>query len=196
MVDNLNNEVWVAVRDYEGLYEVSNIGRVKSLSKHITGGVADYITPIRILKQQQKATGYLRVPLCKDGVTKLKSVHRLVMISFVGINQELPEVNHKNGLKDDNRLENLEWSNRSLNQKHRYDVLGHTVTNSPFKKGKDHILYGKSPYNSIGIICDTLGVEFKSFAEAERCLGIYKGSIYEYFSGKKHHVDGLTFRMR
>lgn len=121
-------EVWKDIKEYEGLYQVSNFGRLKSLTKR--GGK----TP-RILKQQDR-NGYKRVPLTDNsGVRKYKSVHLLVLTTFKGKKIDC-ECNHKDGDKSNNNIENLEWLTRSQNQKHAFDnglqipLLGEQVNNS------------------------------------------------------------------
>lgn len=99
------HEIWKPVQDYEGLYEVSNFGSVRSLPRkagnfHIKG---------RILKQFKSRQGYYSVCLSKDGTSKTFAVHRLVAISFVPNPENKVTVNHINEDKLDNRAENLEW---------------------------------------------------------------------------------------
>jgi hypothetical protein len=117
-------EQWLPVKDYEGCYEVSNLGRVKSL--HLVGGAT------RILKGAKKRWGYIEVSLYKNGVGKNRSVHRLVAVAFIPNPENKLEVNHINGDKVDNRVENLEWNTRTENQLHSYRVLGH----KPWNAGK------------------------------------------------------------
>jgi len=103
-------EIWKDVPGYEGHYQVSNLGRVKSLkwSKE------------RILKPRLDRVGYYHVGLCEGGERKSNLVHRLVMLAFVG--ESDLQVNHKNGEKSDNRLENLEYCTSSENTQHAYDT--------------------------------------------------------------------------
>ena len=194
MIQNLDNEIWMPVVGYEGLYEVSNMGRVKTLERTYTQGVAPFTVKEAIKIASVKNTGYLRVMLSKNCKPKSYSIHRLVIIAFYGYHEILKEVNHKNGVKSDNRLENLEWSDRSKNITHSFRVLGRTNSHSPFKKGKDHILYGKISANAKKVRCETLGVDFPSLAQADKELGIYKGGVHEICIGKRVQINGLTFR--
>lgn len=98
-------ENWKDIAGYEGRYQVSDMGRVRNK----TG---------RILSPAKNSRGYQRVLLCKDGKKKNHSVHRLVALAFVPIGREGLEVNHINGIKTDNRAENLEWVTRSENMAH------------------------------------------------------------------------------
>lgn len=95
-------EVWKPIIGYEGLYEVSSKGRVRSLPfKH---------SRCKILKLVPKKKGYLFLTLSKNGVQKPHSVHRLVAMAFIPNPENKPTVNHKNEIRTDNRVENLEWA--------------------------------------------------------------------------------------
>jgi HNH endonuclease/NUMOD4 motif len=113
------NEIWVNAYNYEQKYEVSNLGKVrkKSTKRELIGHI-NY--------------GYHIVSLTKNNKTTNKRVHRLVLQSFLG-NKEGLVVNHKNGIKTDNRLENLEWVTISENTQHSFD-MGFQV----HKKGVDY----------------------------------------------------------
>jgi len=114
-------ENWKPVVGYEGIYEVSDHGQIKRIAGW-TDGRAIKIKGIRKLKKSQN--GYLRITLHRDMLKKEFAVHRLVMAAFVGPLPFGHEVNHKNGEKQDNRLENLEYITHSGNKLHSYRVLG------------------------------------------------------------------------
>lgn len=101
-------EIWKDIEGYEGLYQVSNMGRVKSLSNNKK-------RKEKILKSSKDGGGYLMVGLCKDGKQKCHKIHRLVASAFLDNPNNLIEVNHINEIKTDNCAENLEWCNRSYN---------------------------------------------------------------------------------
>ena len=121
----MDNEIWKQVKGYEGIYEISSIGRLKRLSKTYTdkNGVT-YSKKESITIGQKTKQGYLRTGLTKNGVRTKYLVHRLVAESFIPNPENKKQVNHKNGIKDDNRLDNLEWCTNSENIKHAYDKLG------------------------------------------------------------------------
>lgn len=106
----MSKEIWKDVPGYEGRYQVSNLGRFASIKKNH-----------RIIRKISKfSTGYLCVSL--DGKAKL--LHRLVALSFISNPENKPQINHKNGVKADNTVDNLEWCTRSENCFHRDRELG------------------------------------------------------------------------
>lgn len=110
-------ERWASVEGYEGRYEVSSHGNVRSLNYKRTG-------QIRNLAPTVSGTGYLAVNL-RDGLTsQTKTVHRLVARAFVEGYEPQKDVNHKNGVKIDNHYQNLEWLTRAQNLSHARNILG------------------------------------------------------------------------
>lgn len=104
-------EIWRDIPDYEGLYQVSNLGRVKSLNYNRTNVE-------KILKLVQDRNGYLIVKLSKKGKAKLKKVHRLVAQAFIPNPNNLPQINHKNEIVSDNISDNLEWCTAQYNKEY------------------------------------------------------------------------------
>lgn len=106
----MEKEIWKEIEVFGGNYSVSSEGRVRS-----NGLLKGKNSKVRILKTEMSKKGYLRVGLVKDGKQKKYLVHRLVAIAFLDNQNNLPDVNHKNECKTDNRLINLEWMSRRDN---------------------------------------------------------------------------------
>ena len=120
-------EIWKQIKDYPN-YEVSNLGDVKNINTNY------------ILKKENHTMGYFRIKLSKKNVF----IHRLVAITFIDNKQKKRNVNHINGIKTDNRVENLEWNTQSENVKHSFDFLNRVSV-----KGVNH---GSSILSEIEVI--------------------------------------------
>ena len=107
-------EVWKDIKSYEGIYQVSNLGRVKSLARHKVIGSATFLAEENILINVN-VKGYSRVSLCKDKKVKQHSIHRLVGMAFLDNPCNLPMINHKDENKANNNVENLEWCTGKYN---------------------------------------------------------------------------------
>lgn len=105
-------EKWIAVPKYEGLYEVSDRGRVRSLDRIDSRG---WRRKGKVLSPRRHRNGHLRVDLWKNGKGREMSVHRLVLLAFIGPCPKGMEACHWNDIPDDNRLQNLRWDDRSAN---------------------------------------------------------------------------------
>ena len=113
-------EVWKSVPGYEGFYEVSSLGMVRSLPHPIRKRRGNFIVTEmyegKILKQYANHKGYLMVRMYKNGLSHDFPVHHLVLLSFVPNPENLPQVNHKDEDKKNNRVENLEWCTNDYNR--------------------------------------------------------------------------------
>ena len=109
-------EIWRDVNGYNGKYQVSNFGRVKSLAKRVWNGQNWWIQPEKILKPQVCRNGYLEVSL-SDGHSNQKKhlIHRLVAAAFIPNPNNFPVVNHKDENRQNNNVENLEWCTTMYN---------------------------------------------------------------------------------
>ena len=119
-------ELWKIIEDYNN-YEISNYGRVRSLNYNRTNQVC-------IMINRKISSGYLAAHLSKKGVSKNKLINRLVAIAFIPNPENKPFVNHINGIKTDNRVENLEWNTAKENTQHSFGT-GLQIS----LKGEDHV---------------------------------------------------------
>lgn len=180
------------VKGWEGLYEIDKLGNVFSLPKTITYvDGRTYTYKYRSRKSVLAGPGYSMLFLSNGNFKEFVYVHRLLALTFLGDpvgNRN--HVNHKNGIKTDNRLENLEWVTRSENIQHSYDVL----KNKPPGIGKRGALHCRSKA-IIGTSTDGLGttIEFTALQEAAR-NGFSAGTICRCISGQNKSHKGFTWK--
>lgn len=103
-------EIWKDIGGYTGLYQVSNLGRVQRLFRKRK----------KIKSQVKNRDGYMTVSVSTKSIVRVRRVHRLVALAFIPNPKDKETVNHKNGIKSDNHLENLEWSTRKENTNHAW----------------------------------------------------------------------------
>ena len=137
----VKSEIWKNIKSYEGLYQISNLGNVRSLDRVIEGGGSQNKRKLkgRVLKSSLKSNGYLGFTLCKEGSFKYVSGHRLVAENFLKNPHGLKQVNHIDGNKVNNEVTNLEWCNAFQNMKHAFesnlvDNRGEGSPNSKYKE--------------------------------------------------------------
>lgn len=108
-LENLEGEIWKDIKGYEGYFQISNMGRVKSLHRYFNNNGG--LTPVKekIRKQAKDTKGYLRTELSISGKGETKKIHRLVAEAFIPNSNNLPQVNHIDEIKTNNVYINLEW---------------------------------------------------------------------------------------
>ena len=185
--------------DYRGLYQISNLGRIKSLKRK-------YTTGNKILKYHKNNNGYCYIDLCKNAKTKKFLIHRLVAIHFIPNLNNLPQVNHKDENKENNCVENLEWCSHEYNQnfetkskRQSEKIRGRKASNdtklkmskSRTKKIIQYDLNGNTIkiWNSTKEICQELNFKYNSFKYYLR--GKSKKEYYENFIWKYYNEDDI-----
>lgn len=170
-------EIWIDIQKYEGLYQISNLGRVKSIPRLVGEGTRfKHISKERIIKSHPNKSGYLQVRLCKNGVMSASiSIHRLVAIAFVPNPDNLPEVNHKDEDKLNNSPDNLEWCTKAYNT--RYGTRTARTSKPILQYTKDGVFVRR----------------FNSVREASRTLNIGSSNIHNSAVNKVKIKDGNKY---
>ena len=166
----MEEEIWKDIKGYEGYYIISNFGRVKSLDRYIEriDGKSNFVKSRFIAIQYNKRNNVYMVMLNKNGKRTAFNLHQLVAKNFIPSDDPIHKttVNHIDGDRSNNRVDNLEWDTYSENLKHAYDVL-----HRPINIGK-----GKRKCKSINKLNNEI-IEYESIAEASRKTGISETQI-------------------
>lgn len=162
-------ETWKDIAGFEGYYQISNKARAKRLSHMVNSlpGPTKRLVKGRILKQV-KRRGYLFITLSNGPIKASGLIHKLVAISFIPNPDNLPQINHKNGIKTDNRIENLEWCTASENVQHAWATGLHSTNVAVVaihKRTKEHKY-------------------FNSLSAAARGLSVDRSSVSKVAAGK------------
>ena len=171
-------EIWKDISGYDGLYQISNLGNIKSL----------YNNNIYYMKHHKNNRGYLMVRL-NDG---LKQIHRLVAKEFLENKDNKPQINHIDGNKSNNVVSNLEWCTNSENIKHSWDTGLRSLQNS-YHRGKYNVL------SKCVIQYDTNGCKVKEWEcinDVQRTLGIDHRHISRVCRGKRKTTGGYIWRYK
>lgn len=150
-------EIWKEIPNYEGYFEVSTLGNFRSkdrIIKYKQSGTRNY--PGKLLKVEVMQDGYSRIVLMKESVKKRYMCHRLVAETYIPNPNNKPYVNHIDGNRSNNCVENLEWCTQSENERHSIDELGKSMK-------------GKTTPKSVR--CIENGTIYKSMSEAVRFIG-------------------------
>lgn len=175
-IENLPNEEWRDIPGYEGLYQVSNMGRVKSLDRTITRSDNKvFFIPGKIRKPQLWGAGYQMIRLVNNNIAKMFTIHRLVALAFIPNPNNLPYVNHKDENRCNNKLSNLEWCT------HSYNINYGTCKKRIGDKLRNRSSLSKAiiQQNKNGEIIN----RFPSIGEAHRVTGISRSGISQVLKG-------------
>ena len=158
-------EIWKDIDGYEGLYQVSNFGRVKRDNK--------------LLHLNTNTYGYKHITLCKDGKRKTVVIHTLVANAFIDNPYKKPQINHKDGNKENNTVENLEWVTQIENNRH--------AINTRLKKTRSLLMFDKE---------NKLIKKFNNRMEIEDFFGrrIYQDPITRCCNHQRKSAYGFVWR--
>jgi len=137
------------------------------------------------LKPVLSNVGYLKVTLCNNGTRRDFSLHRLIGIAYIENPNNYPMINHKNGIKSDNRLDNLEWCSASQNIQHAFDM---GLKKQTHRQGKI-----ASEIHSKPVIDLQTGIFYSSVREAAKLLGMNKNTLYGYLLGNNPNKTSLIY---
>lgn len=169
---------WKEIIGYEGRYEASDDGQIRGLTrsvKHNYGGLK--IVRGVVIKHGFTTQGYASLDLCKEGKATTRLVHRIIAETFIPNPANLPQINHINGIKTDNRVANLEWVSVSGNQLHSYRM-------GLSKSGRLHHFSTPVINNRTGQIYDTIN-------DAAISIGMNRGTLYCKLKGKRRNDTDL-----
>lgn len=179
-------EVWKDIQGYEGLYQVSNLGRVRSLDRHVPHGrLGKKFCMGHLMATHQTSAGYLAVNLCKKNKYRSFDIHRLVAIAFIPVqnNNDAVQVNHKDENKHNNCADNLEWCSVSYN-----NMYG-TKRERASAKIEKPVIQCSLDGNAIA--------EYKSASVAEKEIsGKFTGAISHCLTGKTKTAYGFKWRYK
>ena len=176
-------ELWKDIPNFEGLYQANTNGEIRSINHIRKNGTSKYEQQGKLLKFNLNPNGYLQVRLSKNGVAKTYRVNRLIALTFIKNPLNKETVNHINGNKLDNRVENLEWATEKEQAIHRHKVL--KIPYSDCKKC--HEANKKKIIRSDGKI-------YNSLLEAKQDLKNKNAHITEVCQGKLKNTCGYSFR--
>jgi len=161
-------EVWKDIENYEGAYQISSLGRVKSLTRtRLSKGISIARISGRDMKQKTSKCGYKVIGFCSDAVKEHFSVHRLVAIAFISNPENKPTVNHIDGNKENNKVSNLEWATQTEQMVHA-SVNDLLETRGPPKYSKKLKQEIQDYYNNNEISISKLAI---MFGMSERTAG-------------------------
>lgn len=174
------SEVWKDIVNYEGFYQVSNLGRVRSLDRYDNRGI---FHKSQIIKPKEHPRGYYGISLWKEGKQSQFLVHRLVAQAFIPNENDMPDINHRNENKTDNRADNLEWCDKEYNNNYGQH---HEKHNSAIGWYMRSVIQLSSDGETIAT--------YPSVSEAARSIGVSAKAIRLCISGKNKKCGGYRWK--
>lgn len=191
----MNGEIWKPIPGYEGLYEVSSTGRVKSLTRNINGRTYTG----RMLKLVADRNGYIRVKICRKRIIERLLVHRIVAIAFLPNPENKPIVDHIDGNPQNNNAKNLRWATQKENQNNPVSLCRFRQA----KAGKfipDWIRQkGNASARKAIVMLDNNGNELATFAsltQAQKKTKIAASSISAVCKNKRPSAGGYKWKYK
>lgn len=182
---SVKSEIWKPIIGYEDKYMISNFGRVKSLSTYENN---QHSMQEKILKPIVYSNGYCVVSLRK----KRFFVHRLVATHFLLPIKDKLQVNHIDGDKKNNRVDNLEWVNASENLKHAFKI---GLKHSSNKQKQAMMLVNRNKRKKVSMLLNGVSLNiFNSITEAEHYLGVNRSHISDVCKGKRNKALGFEWK--
>lgn len=179
-------EIWKDIKGYEGLYQVSNFGKIKSIPRHGTR------KNMHIISQNYNRCGYKIVNLYKNAKGKTKTVHRIVAETFMKNTLNKEDINHIDGNKDNNNVTNLEWTSHKENMKHARKNHLINISDKVIEQGRK---IGKTRAKKIlQIEKYSIIKQWNSMTEASKATGISISEISLCCNNKKKSVGGYEWK--
>jgi hypothetical protein len=178
------------MKSFEGIYSISNLGRIRSERNGI------------ILSMWEDKDGYLRVNLKVEGEVYQRLVHRLVGENFISNPYNKKQINHKNGIRNDNRVENLEWCTASENANHKYKVLKYKISEETIEKMRQNSKgrrHSEAAKNKVRLAQSTKvkdvisGIIYSSQKEASEKTGVSQSVISYMCNGARGELRNHFF---
>jgi hypothetical protein len=181
-------EVWKDISEYEGIYQVSNIGNIKSLEREVSNNRFIGVTNVlkeKYLKPGLSSNKYMTVILSDGTKRKTFLLHRLIADSFIENDENKPYINHKDGNKLNNNVSNLEWCTASENGKHAHKIgLNYIGEYAKFKIKEA---------NSKKVINEETGEVYNSITNAAKSIKMNKSYLAHMLNGKRVNKTNLIF---
>lgn len=195
----MNQNEFLDIPGYEGYYKINLNQEVMTVPRSFVSAIGrNYRAPTRIRKPVTDADGYLRVGLCVNGKAKLVAIHRLMAMTFISNPDNKPHVNHKNGVKTDNSIENLEWCTAADNNRHAWKTgLNKPITGEGHwnhgKKGPNAGKYGSELKQTKLLIDTQTGIFYHGAREAAIAKNINLNNLRGKMAGFIRNDTGLIY---